>query len=158
MPCYCVLVSGLCLKRQFLPKPPTDFQATYFLLQTHQPCSFLGKKIGREKEPWGEGLGSRPCSPHSSCVTLGKWPNLSELFPYWMMRRPTLPLWSLCEVILTYWLGKWFENSKFSLRGATALLLLMTLHLHLPSYTGGLEAVRGPQRGSQNGQETKYFL
>lgn len=40
------------VQKQFLPKPPTGFQAICFLLQSHQPCVFPGKEVERQKEPW----------------------------------------------------------------------------------------------------------
>lgn len=48
---------GYFLKGQLLPKPLTGYQATCFLLQTHQ-CSFPGKKRQKEKQPWS--WGKRP--------------------------------------------------------------------------------------------------
>ena len=155
--CHCVWKVASVSRGNFSPDPQQVSKPSVFCYQLTSPVLSLVRKWGKRKSLGlgREGLGSRPSSPHSSCVTLGKWPNLSELFPHWMMRKSTLPLWSLWGYTGVLAGGNCLKTPKFSLRGATALLLLLTWHLLLPSYIGGLETVQGTQRGSQCGQGTK---
>lgn len=84
-------------RSSFSPNPQQVFKPPGFSCKLTSPVSSLVRKWKDRKSLGfgGEGLGSRPHSPLSRYVTLGKWPNLSESFCRWKMRKPSLPLWSL---------------------------------------------------------------